>query len=39
MTQEHVDYLSLQALFFHRHTLNLYQQTRLLFTYQRRVVA
>jgi hypothetical protein len=36
--QEHVDYLSLQALLFERNTgLNLYQQTRLLYAFQRRV--
>ena len=36
--QEHVDYLPLQALLFERNTgLNLYQQTRLLYAFQRRV--
>ncbi len=38
LEQEHVDYLSLQALLFERNTgLNLYQQTRLLYAFQRRV--
>ena len=36
-TQDHVDYLSVQAMLFEEKGLSIYQQTRLLFVYRKRI--
>jgi hypothetical protein len=35
--QDHVDYMSLQALLFQHKRLSLYRQTRLFFSFQKRM--
>ena len=35
--EEHIDYLSVQALFFEEKGLSLYQQTKLLFEFRKRI--
>jgi hypothetical protein len=36
-TQDHIDYLSIHALFFEREKLTLYKQVKLLFSYRTRI--